>query len=1024
MKTAFAGFVLGGMSFAQTTLNVSQDLVRLRIAAANMAPNQSSLDSGPLFFQAVSYAQSHQIGRVIADRGSYYFRSLQFSGAHVAWDQLNNLTIDLQGSDLYFSFPLVNGITITHSTNLVLQNFTADYDPLPFTQVRVVSVDPAQRRVQYAVDGGWQNPSMLNAVFPLTPNTYGYGVEVHLFRNGRPIPGVTRMYAANPVGSTQFTATPDPGVSASAMFAQIRPGDIAFLGMRLGSIPVSTLYCTGCTFRNIVAYSGAAAGFLAGFAESSVFERIYSIPRPGTDRLASSYVGLLLTGEGAGNQVRLNRAVRTMDDGFEYNALFLGTVKSQVDNRTFVLEGSLATQLSYGNTTPEGAAVAFQRLSDGAILLPARIASQVAAPYTGQQPYDVTFKFDRDLPASLVGTLMFGTDPGQRAGNSVIERNALEEATDCCGGFNIAGLLNGVFRGNYIQRSAMFALQAGNSVQPGNFDLPPATNFTVGNNVIDSANWTPTAYPSLQLGSIVVDSTNSPRLLTTSPNQNVSVTNNFIADSGSAAVWLGNTNGGTVSGNYFLNPNKNPAVEAAVSFFGPTQQPLVAQSSQNVTAGGNTLDQSSGRMWVTDQQYRELAAYAPGGVIRLNAYELGTFFSNPDVTLTDADGNTTPLPIQNTTAHAIEVQVPAAAALGGAYLTLTSGSLKYFGTLFLDSQDNVPALNGCTYEVSPASTSAGAGAGNLPILVITQDGCSSQVLSRDSFVTPGTSATGTAVVSVGLASNSGAARTATVEIAGQPFTITQTAPSAALPAIQAIYDSWDYTSGLAPGAWVTIAVSGLPPAPPRTWNLNGLQQLPTTLGGVTVSFNGTPAALYYASATQINALVPATVAPGPVQVIVQSKGVRSSPFTVTATATLPAIYALPNADGSTFFVTAALAGTGTLVGNKAADPRVVRAVQAGDVLDLYMIGLGTTADPSKFLTDQLFAAAYPLSAQVTATVGGKAASVAFAGLISPGLYLVRIAIPADLAAGPQAIQVSAGASKTSPSLMLLVAASP
>src|SRR5712692_3130492 len=109
----------------------------------------------------------HQIGQVIADRGAYYFRSLQYSGAHVAWDKLNNLTIDLQGADLYFSFPLVNGITISRSTNIVLENFTADYDPLPFTQVRVISVDPAQQRIQYAVDGNWQNPSALNAVFPV-----------------------------------------------------------------------------------------------------------------------------------------------------------------------------------------------------------------------------------------------------------------------------------------------------------------------------------------------------------------------------------------------------------------------------------------------------------------------------------------------------------------------------------------------------------------------------------------------------------------------------------------------------------------------------------------------------------------------------------------------------------------------------------------------------------------------------------------------------------------------------------------
>jgi hypothetical protein len=65
-----------GQTFGQTTLNMPQDLIRLGIATANMTPNQQALDAGPLFLKAVQYAQNNQIGRVIADTGSYYFLSL------------------------------------------------------------------------------------------------------------------------------------------------------------------------------------------------------------------------------------------------------------------------------------------------------------------------------------------------------------------------------------------------------------------------------------------------------------------------------------------------------------------------------------------------------------------------------------------------------------------------------------------------------------------------------------------------------------------------------------------------------------------------------------------------------------------------------------------------------------------------------------------------------------------------------------------------------------------------------------
>jgi uncharacterized protein (TIGR03437 family) len=223
---------------------------------------------------------------------------------------------------------------------------------------------------------------------------------------------------------------------------------------------------------------------------------------------------------------------------------------------------------------------------------------------------------------------------------------------------------------------------------------------------------------------------------------------------------------------------------------------------------------------------------------------------------------------------------------------------------------------------------------------------------------------------------------------------------------------------------VTIAGVGLAAGAPQTWNLKGVTQLSTALGGVTVSFNGTPAAIYYVSATQINALTPASLMPGPVQVVVQSNGVTSSPFILTATATQPAIYAPPNADGSTLFVTAALQGTGFLTGNSATDPRVVRAAQPGDILDLYMIGLGATTDPSKFVTNQSFSGAYPVSAPVTATVGGEQAQVLFAGLTSPGLYLVRITVPSDLSPGQNPIRISSGGSATPSSLFLTLVAAP
>jgi uncharacterized protein (TIGR03437 family) len=543
---------------------------------------------------------------------------------------------------------------------------------------------------------------------------------------------------------------------------------------------------------------------------------------------------------------------------------------------------------------------------------------------------------------------------------------------------------------------------------------PPSVNITISGNVIDRPNnWLTRIIDTAQFGGIqALAWTEQGTPMLGSPMQNITISNNFVADPRRSGTWMGNTTGGTVSGNYLFDANNDPAPQTSTQqpYRNQFLQPLVVDASQNVTTNNNAIDTTSGRMWVTDTQFRELAAYAPGSTIRLNAYSLGEL-SSPNVKLTDADGQTNPVPIQSITTHALDVQIPAMAGLGGAFLTLTSGDTKYSGTLFLDSQDNIPALNGCTYELSPSSTLLPT-SGSVSILVVTQPGCAYNLTADDPSATVSGPGAGSGVATV--IANS----TTTIEIAGQPIRLT------ALPAIQTVYDSWNYTPAAAPGARVTITGSSLATGLPQTVSLTGVQPLPTTLNGSSVLFDGTPVALLYVSPTRIDVLVPASIEPGPVQVTVQANGVSSSPFTVAATATLPALYALPSADGGAFFVTAALAGTSLLVGNSEVDPSVLRAAQPGDTLDLSVIGVGATADPSNFVTDRGFSGTYPVSAPVSVMVGGEPAPVVSANLTSPGLYIVRITVPSDLGPGPSPIQVTVGNSQTPSSVVLMLSAAP
>jgi uncharacterized protein (TIGR03437 family) len=217
--------------------------------------------------------------------------------------------------------------------------------------------------------------------------------------------------------------------------------------------------------------------------------------------------------------------------------------------------------------------------------------------------------------------------------------------------------------------------------------------------------------------------------------------------------------------------------------------------------------------------------------------------------------------------------------------------------------------------------------------------------------------------------------------------------------------------------------TGLGPPTPVSWNPQPDGPLPTALGGVTVTIGGVPAVLSYASASQVNVLVPANVPAGPNFVVVTANGGISDSFFLNIAATHPAVYALPDpSNPGKFAVTAALAGTATLIGKPTVDPRVARAAKPNDQVDLYMVGLGATQDPNLFITDRLFGEAAPLLGKVAIQLANQSINPTFAGLISPGLYLVRFTIPANAPVGDQALQVTVGGQSTASSVSLNIAA--
>jgi uncharacterized protein (TIGR03437 family) len=174
---------------------------------------------------------------------------------------------------------------------------------------------------------------------------------------------------------------------------------------------------------------------------------------------------------------------------------------------------------------------------------------------------------------------------------------------------------------------------------------------------------------------------------------------------------------------------------------------------------------------------------------------------------------------------------------------------------------------------------------------------------------------------------------------------------------------------VAPGSIITIFGTNLTSGVAFA---NDVQHPPTSLGGVTVTIGGTAAALFYASPTQINAVVdPATPAGSKPVVITSSTGTQNGTVTIDTNAP-PGLFSL--------------FGTGT---------------RDGAILNAITFLLGDfsthTANSPTFLA--LFATGLNTSGTPAVTIGGVPVTVAFFGAAPccDGLQQINVQLPDSLA---------------------------
>jgi uncharacterized protein (TIGR03437 family) len=311
-----------------------------------------------------------------------------------------------------------------------------------------------------------------------------------------------------------------------------------------------------------------------------------------------------------------------------------------------------------------------------------------------------------------------------------------------------------------------------------------------------------------------------------------------------------------------------------------------------------------------------------------------------------------------------------------------------------------PSGPSCTYTVSPLSFPATVpSSANLIASVQTASGCAWAVQGLPAWIVFSGNAvnSGPGPVTLVTLINIGAARSATVSIAGFSVVVSQ-AGAPALTSGTVANGATYIAGGLVPGSWAQVKGTNLSGVT-RIWaasDFTGLgSNLPTNLSGVQVYVNNLPAAVYYISPTQVDFQVPDGIS-GTASVQVVNNGVESDSVTAAAVSSSPGIF--PVILNGTNYAACVFWLDGLIAGNPSSGP-AFRNAKPGEIVQLYATGLVSTP------------AGVPISPQtvsgVTVTIGSIKVTADYAGLVAVGEFQINFTVP-TLAAGnyPITIQVN------------------
>lgn len=313
-----------GTGPAPVTSSPSGNLIDVEPSSSALTPLQAALTAVP----AGSTITLHP--------GNYTLSPPSPSGSGGALALLGNgvgnFTLNGNGARLVVTNPEVGLLSLRNCSNITLENFTLDYDPLPFTQGTITAVS-GPNSFQVTLQAGF--PSLNQSWFSSAPEKWGL-----LRDSSQPLRVKAGALNVYPLQTWQGSGNTFNVTTSGSNVAAMAVGDTYVqLARRDGSAAFQASGCQSITYQNITVNASPAAGFIALNSSQMVYRNNQIVPATG--RFHSTCADGIFQVQGAVGPVIENNIISTNgDDGIIVKTLGGHAASQTGDNKTFTIQSA------------------------------------------------------------------------------------------------------------------------------------------------------------------------------------------------------------------------------------------------------------------------------------------------------------------------------------------------------------------------------------------------------------------------------------------------------------------------------------------------------------------------------------------------------------------------------------------------------------------------------------------------------------------------------------------------------------